>query len=847
MYCLADPVFFDSPALAQGGTEFERSVPSGWKCTDLVDWVTFRPEHGELPPQGWKIHASACLENAAEVLEVVRDYCLPREIAFKVLRSEEILLLRNAKSADRWSSGKFVTIYPVDDAQLETVLTELGARLSGQLGPYILNDLRWGDGPLYVRYGGFVVQYCVGPDGALLPAIEDGNGQLVPDRRDTTFYVPPWVTLPDFLAPHLAARGEATVDELPYRIDSALHFSNGGGVYQGVDRATGDAVVLKEARPHAGLSRDGADAVARLRRERRTLERLAGLGVVPEVRDYLEVGDHELLVLDLVEGTNLNSLFVERYPLAGYGADETEIAEYTSWALDVDARVERAVELVHSRGIVIGDLHPSNVLVQPDGEIAMIDFEVASDATDAARPGVGVPGFVAPDLRGFDVDRYALACLRIYLFLPLTRLFVLDPEKADEHAAEVADRFPVPDEFLTQAVAVIAAAPTKRATTEQPRPRFDLDPAGWTVARDSMVQAIRSSATPDRDDRLFPGSVQQFATGGGVNVAYGAAGVLYALDAVGADRVPAHEQWLVERAVDPSSDVPLGFYDGLLGVAHVLDGLGRRDAARKVVDICIDRLDGAWQRRSLDLFGGLAGIALGLSQFGETTGDPSLSALAFDVADVVAGRVSDEDDGAAISGGGSTYAGLLRGASGPALLFLRLYERNGDTALLDAAATALRQDLRRCIEAKGGMLQVNEGWRTMPYLLDGSVGIGMVLRDYLAHRDDEQFRLAAASIRKSACSPFYVTPGLFSGRAGMILALSAECQPGAGAHDPDIAAHLRRLSWHELAYRGHLAFPGDGLRRLSMDLAGGTAGVLLAIGAALAERQPNLPFLAPIP
>ena len=61
-----------------------------------------------------------------------------------------------------------------------------------------------------------------------------------------------------------------------------------------------------------------------------------------------------------------------------------------------------------------------------------------------------------------------------------------------------------------------------------------------------------------------------------------------------------------------------------------------------------------------------------------------------------------------------------------------------------------------------------------------------------------------------------------------------------------MAAQIRRLAWHALSYEGHLAFPGDRLLRLSMDLATGTAGVLLALGAALHDEPVHLPFLGPL-
>ena len=46
-----------------------------------------------------------------------------------------------------------------------------------------------------------------------------------------------------------------------------------------------------------------------------------------------------------------------------------------------------------------------------------------------------------------------------------------------------------------------------------------------------------------------------------------------------------------------------------------------------------------------------------------------------------------------------------------------------------------------------------------------------------------------------------------------------------------------------MTYQGNLAFPGEELLRLSMDLATGTAGVLLALGAALHDEPVGLPFL----
>jgi tRNA A-37 threonylcarbamoyl transferase component Bud32 len=856
LYCLADPHFYDSPTLVRGNdVDFALAgtpAPEGWERYHRDDWVVYKPLGVLVPPQGWKIHASACLDNAEEILSVIWEYCIPRRISFKFIRSQQLLFLRNAKYASRDGSGKFVTIYPSDETELEAILEDLTPRLDGQTGPYILSDLRYGAGPLYVRYGAFVDRYCVGADGELESAIADANGQLVPDQRGPTFSIPDWVTLPDCLEPHLVARTSAIVEQIPYMIERAMHFSNAGGVYAGVDERSGERVVLKEARPHAGLGLDRNDAVTRLHRERDVLERLAGLDQVPRLHDFFTLGEHHFLVQELVDGTLLSALVGERNPINRPDADDTElVAEYTSWAVELCALVERAIAGIHGRGIVIGDLHPSNMLVREDGRVALIDWEVASNATDERRLALGAAGFMAPsDRRGLDVDRYALACLRLFMFMPLTALFSFDPAKVHQLAAQILEIFPVPGEFLEEAVRIVIGDEATRDA--QPRngrhqPRIDADPAGWRRARDSMAAAILASATPDRKDRLFPGDIKQFETGG-LNIANGAAGVLYALAQTGAGRHPEHEDWLVRRALDPLPGTRIGFYDGLHGVAHVLDRLERRSDALDVLDICSRVLDGKLEKLGLDLYGGLAGIGLNLAYFAEATDDSSLWKAAYRVADIIADRLGDDEDVALTSGGEHPYAGLTRGSSGPALFFLRLYEHTGYDLLLDLAATALRQDLRRCVRRDDdGTLEVNEGWRTRPHLADGSVGIGFVLDEYLTRRWHESLAESAARIRRAAEVQFYNQPGLFYGRAGMILYLSRTHPPGtAAARDPVVAAQVRRLAWHALSYQSQLAFPGEQLMRLSMDLSSGNAGVMLALGAALHDEPVHLPFLGPL-
>lgn len=844
-FCMAHPLFYDAlHSENTAGKSFataSRPLPAGWRREEQDDWLVFAPAELDLPAQGWKIHVSATLANADRVLDAVWDYCVARNIEFKFLRSEAALWLRSSKYAPRGYSGKLITIYPHDDDACATLLRELGEILDGEPGPYILSDLRWGTGPLHVRYGGFVPQHCVDASGQVVLAIADDTGALVPDRRDPVFYVPPWVKLPDFLAPHLAARNAVTVSDLPYVIDSVLHFSNGGGLYRGRDTRTDREIVLKEARPHAGLDGTGADAVARAAREFEMLQRLAGIPGIPEVFDFFTLGEHRFLAMEYIDGRPLHKTLVRRYPMIDVSAGPAEYAAYVEWALDIYQRVEQTVLAMHERGVVYGDLHLFNIIIRPDDTVALLDFEVASYVAENARPGLGNQGFAAPNTTtGIDVDLYALACLRLALFLPITQILWLARAKTPHLAEVISEHFPLPDGFLDHAVDVITAAERKRLPAGSALPTADairLDIDDWPDTRARLVRAILATATPEREDRLFPGDIEGFRLGG-LGLAYGASGILYALSVTGAGRHPEHEEWLLRQAKQPPPGTMMGLYDGLHGVAFTLEHFGYREQALTALDMCMN--DG-WESLGLDLLGGISGIGLNLAHFADRTGDAALRAAAVHAADLVAERLGTVDSVAELSSLEHPYAGLFRGSSGPALLLLRMFDDTGDTAYLDQAAVALRQDLRRCRLRDNGVMEVNEGWRTMPYLAVGSVGIGIAIEEYLARRFDDEFARASQAIRRAALSRLYVQTGVFTGRAGMLLYLAGQ---SASPHtDPDLRDQLSRLPWHALPLADGLAFAGDQLLRLSMDLATGTAGVLLAIGAARHDQPVHLPLL----
>ncbi len=848
---MADPLFYDSPATSASisGTadhgEFNETtgpVPPGWDRRTMHEWTMIRPPISDLPNQGWKVHVSAGVDNAQEVLGVVWRYCLQHRVPFKFLSSRRVLMARNSKYADRGGSGKFVTIYPTEESVLEQILRDLGKELDGQHGPYILSDLRWRSGPLYVRYGGFRERMCRSETGELVPGIEGPDGQLIPDLRSPTFSTPEWVRTPRVLQEALAARAVGSAEEFPYHIMEALHFSNGGGVYLAEDTRSGRTVLVKEARPMAGLDREGVDAVTRLECERHILERLAGIDCIPQLLDYRTWWEHHFLVREYVEGEILNRHMVRRHPLLRPDPTPQAVAEYTAWVLDIVEKVERGIEAIHSRGVVFGDLHPANIIVGHDGRVGFIDFEVAELVEQARRPTLGAPGYMAPPTyTGTAIDRYALGCIRLAMFTSLAPVIPWEPGKVDQFLSVVTDRFPVPDGYAATVWRDLGPRPFRDRPGEPVPERCGpglhtsiwpvTEVPDWDTVRVSMTEAILSSATPERTDRLFPGDIQQFAPGGGVGFAYGAAGVLWALAETGTCPLPEHEKWLVEAARQLERPQP-GFYHGLGGVAFALDRLGLYDEAREILDraraIPLDTVDNT-------LTDGLPGIGLNLLHFARRTGAGALYDEAEQVARQVVAELRREPARAPLPG-------LMGGASGAALFLIRMFEATGDRRFLDHAETALRRDLAGCVWTEDRTLQANEGWRIIPYLATGSVGIGMVLHELLRHRQADDLFEMTAGVHRAAEPEFIVQAGLFNGRAGLMAYLH-HTDDHSGAISNILTRHVRNLGWHAVPFKGRVAFIGDQLMRMSMDLATGSAGILFVLAAVLTGHHRCLPFI----
>lgn len=127
-----------------------------------------------------------------------------------------------------------------------------------------------------------------------------------------------------------------------------------------------------------------------LRNEVRALQRLAGLTGAPGLLAHWEAG----LVMEHVPGRLLTELRGSEVPVAVFD------------------RLDALVDAIHARGISVGDLHRRNILVDSDGAVGIIDFELALDTGTGLGRRLG-----RARLEGFD--NLAAARQRVKFKAPL--------------------------------------------------------------------------------------------------------------------------------------------------------------------------------------------------------------------------------------------------------------------------------------------------------------------------------------------------------------------------------------------------------------------------------------------
>ena len=873
---------------------YREVVPNNWQLRRRGYWMVSEPPQTPAIAQGWKLHVSATSATSVETLRRALPVLRDARVHFKFLMDPDAVREANGKSYGRGSSGKFITVYPRDEAEFHAVGSALTAALAGLDGPYILSDRRFpGSRVVFYRYGGFAAITRLQPNGVPELLIHDADGQPVPDRRNPYFSSPVAVADPftgELLGPPTAAEDD-DAQEAPeaaplagrFTVTGVLAFSNRGGIYRGVDTETGADVLLREARPGVEVGRGGIDAVELLRHEYTLLTRLADTGLFVRPIAFFTAWEHAFLVEEFVEGTHLGHLSISQNPVYSLDLTPDGLTRYYQRFQRMWLQVADAIAVCHERGIVLGDISPTNIMVTPDDEIRVIDLESAfyedpARQTGSAGRGAGLftPGMVtrraATAGRGDRrTDYYALGGLLLVcvhlchqgdnldpampraifqqaaadLDLPaelvslITELYDEDPALPDP--AELRRRI----EELPFGTAWKQPPPLARPAVRDPQRVRELHSrVGATL--DGVVDYLRGTADPTRSDRLYPADPMVFETNP-LSLAHGAYGCLYALHTMGREVPRTALGWALQQPTTRSK-MPPGLYYGTAGVAWAQSVLG-------LADLAVTTLRTAGDHPLLyaepGVTAGAAGHGMACLRLWRDTALPEFLDRARAIGQWLAKTARrDGADGELASWeleSGRRPVGYAEGAAGIAMFLLALHAACGEPDLLELGSAALRFDLAQAETAPSGLLSfpaevAADGEPSSvlrQYWDEGSAGVLTTALRYHAVTGDpgllERIRAVLPDVRR----PYAVFPQLFHGLSGLG---SAVLDAYEYLGEPELLADAEHIADTVLCYAVRrpegVVFPGEQCLRESCDLATGSAGVALFLDR-LATTRPG--------
>ena len=181
-----------------------------------------------------------------------------------------------------------------------------------------------------------------------------------------------------------------------YEIIEQLGRGAMGIVYKAYDPLIERFVAIKTIRLQALSETERAEYEARFYQEAKAAGHLNHTNIVT-IHDLGESGDMAYIAMELMEGRELQEMIDGKRRLL------------VTDALDIAIQVATGLSYAHQRGIVHGDIKPSNIMVLGDNHVKIADFGIAKMASSKAVTQkdviYGTPSFMSPEqIQGKSID-----------------------------------------------------------------------------------------------------------------------------------------------------------------------------------------------------------------------------------------------------------------------------------------------------------------------------------------------------------------------------------------------------------------------------------------------------------
>jgi serine/threonine protein kinase len=163
-----------------------------------------------------------------------------------------------------------------------------------------------------------------------------------------------------------------------YRVETLLGTGGSGAVYKAWHTRLRKYIVIKEA------GNCSSDVYEARRNEVEALKSIKNKHV-PQVYDFLIEDKCCFTVMEYIEGESFDKLLEQ-----GRQFEESQLFKWYR-------RLASILEAIHEHGIFHRDIKPANIMLTPDGDVCLIDFNAALVSGNGARVISRSPGYASPE------------------------------------------------------------------------------------------------------------------------------------------------------------------------------------------------------------------------------------------------------------------------------------------------------------------------------------------------------------------------------------------------------------------------------------------------------------------
>ena len=246
-----------------------------------------------------------------------------------------------------------------------------------------------------------------------------------------------------------------------YQIIERVGVGGMAEVYRAQDNVLGRTVAVKVMLPQYA---EDEQFTARFRQEAASAANLSSPYIV-NVYDWGQDSGTYYIVMEYVRGSDLKTAIKQRGAI-----NQRKVAE-------IGSQVCQALSVAHNMDIIHRDIKPQNIMVQPDGNVKVMDFGIArAKNSNADKTGavLGTAHYISPEqAQGKELtsasDIYSLG---IVMYESVTGQLPFDGPDAVSVAMKQVQEMPVPPSQINPSIDPSLEAIIMRAIEKDPANRF---------------------------------------------------------------------------------------------------------------------------------------------------------------------------------------------------------------------------------------------------------------------------------------------------------------------------------------------------------------------------------------